>query len=262
MTSQALYHREVLPYIHSSQRLDLEIKELWEMTKEVNPDMASAYKLFDSVVLEAKKIGNVGETYSAHCKLVAKKVAETVDLALKNYPSLAEHILNRAQMELAGLLEDSIYLVGGNGKNNPNKLDSNPVHEILTYFQLIHLDNKEFAEAMALHFVAPQILALEKRRSKFLGMNPKPDNLSLKILTAVDALCTIEWLPDSKGSFENAIQFRISDIIQRRGGLKSTHPLVLGLINGGEERLKESVRIIKGLREGTLSTDQIKAIIT
>jgi hypothetical protein len=150
-----------------------------------------------------------------------------------------------------------MYLIGGNGKNNRNLMDSNPVHEILTYLQMRHMGYDDLAKGMAFHFVSRYILEIEKKQGRFNDVDAPAISLNLAILTAADAFCTDRWLPAVHGSYEAALKARVEDVIIRRKQISSEHPLVSGYENGGKEYLEWSVGIIEGLREGNFAKENI-----
>ncbi|MBI2667374.1 hypothetical protein HYX17_01230 [Candidatus Woesearchaeota archaeon] len=248
------YHPEVKPFINSNEELDNMVFSLWHLWPNINMNLARSK--FEQATGLAVGLGNIGrpESYIPHCNLVSQRCREFSEIIKENYPFLN---LDPKKLEFAGLTEDSVYLVGGNGKNNSNGEDSNPFHEILTYIQLKHIGYSDLADGMALHFVAPQILKKEQQeRKRFSGVSYKRSPM-LDILTGVDALCTTEWLPEKHGSMEDALEFRIKDIIERRS---KEHPLVVALENGGRNHLNETLKRLKYLQGHDYSEREIEEI--
>jgi hypothetical protein len=244
------YHKDVTPFLNTTQELDVYTAELIDYWSSL--DTTNATKTFLKATAISPNIGNV-KTYVPHCLQVSRRCKEAGEQINRHYPDM----IIPEQLEYAGLTEDYCYLIGGNGKNNQNGIDSNPYHEILTWIQLNHMGKPDLANIMAMHFVAPQILEVEQQQGRFLDVPmPKP-NPELDILTAVDALCTTDYLPDTHNSLENALSFRITDIITRR---THKHPLVVALNNGGKERLQTSLKRLKNLLRGNYNQDELKLL--
>ena len=230
------YNNQVIPYLNTTQELDISLQDLlshWSDDSDI--DLESATEQFFQTAKASPNINNL-DIYTKHCILVSEKCMAAGVQILLNDPTFAQkNKLDPRKLAFMGLIEDSFYMIGGNGKNNQNHIDSNPYHEILTYIQLKHMGYHELADGMAMHFVAHEILADEHSKGRFLDINPSTEsNLTLDILTAVDALCTTEYLPDRYGNVKDALIYRIDDVIERRS---PDHPLTIALEHGGREKL-------------------------
>jgi hypothetical protein len=257
MTSK-IYADSVAGYVHSNEKLDTAIQKLWWLWKEEGEiPMREAETFFLEATTEAIHLGNIGSpnTYVPHCFEVSRRCAETAKLANEHY----DLGLDPTRFAFKGLTEDSFYLIGGSEKNNPNGLSSNPVHEILTYVQMLHMGYDDLAKGMAMHFVAPQVLDIEHAAGRFTDVEMPNENLPLTILTGVDALCTTMWLPDKvDGLYEHALAARIADIIPRRREIDPNHPLVVGYDNGGKKRLEDAVGLVESLRKGIIDFEEVQ----
>src|SRR3989344_1489414 len=236
------YDKTVIPYLNTNEGLDVRIEKLWGHWPEVS-DLKEVMRDFLSAAIISPNIEKLGP-YVAHSIKVSEKCGEVGVKIIENYPFLSD-FLDPVKLAFMGLIEDSFYLIGGDGSNNPNGEDSNPFHEILTYIQFSHMNYNDLAQSMALHFVAPEILNKAHKDGNFERVPvPERPNLRLDILTVVDALCTTDYLPGIRGDFENSLKFRIDDLRTRR---RRNHPLVIALDEGGQNRLIETTNIIEGL---------------
>lgn len=251
------YHKLVVPFLNTNEQLDEKLGNIWKHWEQKNKiDLESATKIFPEAIDLSPNIDRLG-SYKPHCLLVSQKCGEISETIINNYDFL-EGIINPLKLAFMGLIEDSFYLVGGNGTNNLNKKDSNYSHEILTYIQLSHIGYKDLADSMAMHFVSPQILEKEHKEGRFKEVDmPKSPNIVLDIITGVDALCTAEYLPSTKGSVMDALKYRIDDIVRRRG---EGHPLVEAISNGGRERLVNTVQKLKNLMNKEYSNQEVKRL--
>ena len=126
------YHTTVEHYINSTPRLDAAVGELLELWRHSGPiEIGKAKKLLRYATSISPNILNP-DKYIPHCFEVSARSAQFGEQIGKNYP-LLENLVRPEQLAFAGLTEDVMYLVGGDGSNNPNEKPSNPVHEILTY---------------------------------------------------------------------------------------------------------------------------------
>ncbi len=251
----AEYHETVIPYLNTNPELDDAVFGLWKHWNENGIDMNSAMRDFFKACSIAPNIGRF-EHYVPHCLQVARRCEESGKKIAENYPFLSSE-LEPNQMAFKGLIEDSFYLVGGNGKNNPRGVDSNPYHEILTDIQLRHMGLDRLADGMAMHGVASEILASEDGQEKFPEISAPKRNISLEVLTGIDFLCTRDWLPETYGSYEDCLRYRVDDLRERRKD--PTHPLIVGLDNGGEERLLEILNKIKRMENGEMSLKEVES---
>ncbi len=250
------YHETVVPYLNTNPELDDAVFSLWNRwdNNESEINVEAARRDF----LKATAISpNIGRTdyYVPHCLQVSRRCEETGRKVAKNYGFLEDE-LNPNKLAFMGLIEDSMYLIGGNGKNNPNGEDSNPYHEILTYAQMIHMGFNELAKGMAMHGVAHEILKIEQKKERLHGISPPKRNIALDILTGLDFLCTRDYLPDTLGSYEECLEWRIEDLRKRRND--PNHPLIVGLDNGGQEKLSSVLRWINRLEKGEVSDEEVR----
>jgi len=194
-----------------------------------------------------------------HCLLVSRKCGEFSRKIKDNYHdlSLAEQV-NPSSLAFMGLIEDSFYLIGGDGSNNENGEDSNPYHEILTYIQLSHMGYQELADGMALHGVAPEILSEEHKKGRFTEVAvPENPNIVLDIVTGTDMLCTRDYLPDVRNSsMQDALEYRIKDVNARR---TPDHPIVRGF-ELGKSRLMIVICRLQELVTKSISPDKVQEI--
>ena len=86
---------------------------------------------------------------------------------------------------------------------------------------------------------------------------PTELNLSLDILTAIDALSTSEYLPHQFDTLHTALAYRISDVLDRRG---SDHPTTLAMEQGGRERLQGAVGRFDCLMQGVIPEQEVLAL--
>ncbi|NQU98260.1 hypothetical protein HQ533_02235 [Candidatus Woesearchaeota archaeon] len=253
------YHDTVLPFLNTNKELDEKIEKLWN---HWNPNgdinVESATRVFLQAASLSPNIERLSN-YVSHCLLVSRKCGEVAQLLGRNYPFLDElGLVDFSKMAFKGLVEDSFYLIGGDGTNNDDGESSNPFHEILTYIQLTHMGYQDLAEGMALHFVAQEILKEEHKKDRFLEVEiPKQPNLPLDILTSIDALCTTQYLPETKENLEDALKYRIEDIKRRRN---HGHPITIGLEDGGEKRLFGVIGRLQTMIDGRYSSSQLKEI--
>lgn len=251
------YHEEVSPYLNTNLELDLKVFALlnhWESRPNINTVIALSD--LDAVVELSPNIQN-RDSYLAHSSLVSEKCGITAEEINLKYPFLDE-ILIPTEMEFMGLIEDFMYLIGGDGSNNPNAEDSNPYHEILTLLQFEHMGYEDLANSVALHFVSHEILEEEHEKDRFRNVKiPDKLNLNLDILTAVDALCTTEFLPDKFETMQGALHYRLEEITKRRG---PNHLLTRAVNPYGAKRLSSVVTRIESLMRGAYSNDYVRDI--
>ncbi len=247
------YSEIVKPYLNTTPELDDAIFKLWGHWNDGKVDVNSSMREFFKACSVSPNIGKF-EHYVPHCLQVARRCGEAGKKVSGNYGFL-EGELKSEQMEFKGLIKDSFYLIGGNGKNNENGEDSNFFHEILTYAQMRHMGLEELARGMAMHGIASEILEVEQIKGRFTEITAPERNVSLDILKGIDFLCTRDYLPDTYGSYENSFNYRVREIRARR---TSDHPLIVGLNNGGEEKLLEILEIIKKLEEEKMSSEEVK----
>ena len=249
------YAEVVAPYLNTNKKLDTKIESLWRHW-ERGTGLSEAVRDFLSATVISPNIGRP-EHYVPHCLQVSRRCEEVCRQIVKNYPFLKD-FLDPLKLAFMGLIEDSFYLIGGNGETNPNKIDSNPFHEILTYAQFAHMGYDNLAEGMALHFVAYEILKGAHKNEEFLEvpLSEQP-NLTLDILTVVDALCVRDFLPETMGNFENSLKYRIDDLRERRA---EGHPLIKALNKGGQDRLYNLTRRVESLIRGNFSEVDVKKI--
>lgn len=248
------YSEIIIPYLNTNSELDDVVFNLWSNWSEDGIDMNSAMRDFLRATAISPNIGKL-EHYVPHCFQVSRRCEEVGEAVSKHYTFFADE-LESSKLAFNGLVEDSFKLIGGNGKNNENKEDSNPYHEILTYAQMNHMGLGELAEGMAMHGVAPEILEAEQKKGKFLGISPPKRNIALDILTRIDFLCTKDYLPDTYGSIEDSLDYRVEDIRVRRKD--PTHPLIVGLDSGGKERLLELLHRIDKLKKGEIPSEEVR----
>lgn len=250
------YAEVVIPYLNTNEKLDTKIESLWNhWTGEI--DLSEATKDFLGATIISPNIGR-SEHYVPHCLQVSRRCEEIGRLIVENYPFLKD-FLDPVKLAFMGLIEDSFYLIGGNGRNNPNGEDSNPFHEILTYAQFSYMGYDDLAEGMALHFVAYEILKDAHETGEFLEVPlPKSSNVTLDILTVVDALCVRDFLPEiMEGDFENSLKYRIDDLRKRRS---EGHPLIKALNRGGQDRLYSLTSRVESLMKCMFSDGDVKKI--
>lgn len=256
--SSELYHPEVRPFINSTPELDRATEALWKAWRPIGEeiDMKAARQSFLEAVVATPNIGK-SQDFVPHSFTVSRQSRAWGEKVLENYPQLAK-VMGPDQLEFAGLVEDSMYLVGGNpySANDWQGPDSNPIHELLTWLQMDYMGMTDLADGMAMHFVAPQILEAEQAEGRFMSVPTPKDSPMLDILTAVDALSMHYWVPmEFGGDLWKALDKRVADVIDRRRGLKNgeNHPLVVGYDNGGKDRLERSVANMEDMvKEGGL----------
>lgn len=251
------YHEEVFPYLNTNPELDLKVFALlshWDNRPDIEID--AALKHLQEAVLLSPNIQD-REAFLKHCPIVSKQCGYIGQKINQNYPFLDE-ILIPTEMEFMGLIEDFMYLIGGDGSNNPNAEDSNPYHEILTLLQFEHMGYEDLANSVALHFVSHEILEEEHEKDRFRNVKiPDKLNLNLDILTAVDALCTTEFLPDKFETMQGALHYRLEEITKRRG---PNHLLTRAVNPYGAKRLSSVVTRIESLMRGAYSNDYVRDI--
>lgn len=219
-------------------------------------DIDSATRAFLRATTESENMIRPND-YVTHCLLVSRRCRKVGEHLVSSLDGSLQY--THSQLAFMGLVEDFVYLIGGNGSNNPNSEDSNPYHEILTDIQLRHMGLTRLADGMALHFVSPEILRYEQEGGRFTQVAiPSRPNLVLDVLTAIDALCTTDYLPALRAhpTIEEAFNYRVNDIVQRRKD--PNHPLVRGLNNGGRERLRILVKRLDDLENGRYAREQLK----
>jgi len=253
------YCETIIPYLNTNPKLDDAVFDLWGHWSKDEVSMDSAMRNFFSACAISPNIGRF-EHYVPHCLQVSRRCEETGRKISENYPSLFADELNLSQMAFKGLVEDSVYLIGGDGKNNENGRDSNPYHEILTYAQMKYMGLDELANGMAMHGVASEILEIEQRNGRFEGISSPKQNISLDILMGKDFLCDRDYLPDTHGSYEDCLRFRIDGEGGIRGRRKPDHPLIMGLDNGGQEKLSNILERIRKMETGEMPPEKIRSL--
>lgn len=249
------YAEVVIPYLNTNNELDTKIESLWRHWDR-RIDLSEPTRDFLNATVISPNIGRP-EYYVPHCLQVSRRCGEIGEQIINNY-SFLKDFLDPVKLAFMGLIEDSFYLIGGNGKNNINRRDSNPFHEILTYAQFVNMGYRDLAEGMALHFVAYEILKESHKNGEFLEVSlPERPNITLDILTVVDALCVRDFLPETMGNFENSLKYRIKDIRKRRS---EGHPLIKALDNGGQDRLYSLTRRVESLVRGNFSKGDVEGV--
>ena len=256
------YAKDIVPYLRTNATLDSGIANLFSFWTEslADVDIGGATKAFLRATTESENMMRPN-SYVAHCLLVSRRCEEVGKLLMSDMGLEGSLQFTPSQLGFMGLVEDFVYLVGGNSSNNLNGKDSNPYHEILTDIQLRHMGLTRLADGMALHFVSQEILKYEHEQGRFSQVAvPSRPNLVLDVLTAIDALCTTDYLPALRAhaTVDDAFNYRVGDIIQRRKDLN--HPLVRGLSNGGRERLRVLVKRLDDLENGGYQKNQLENI--
>lgn len=293
-----MYAEEIKPYLNTTFELDdtareaLGLNDIFERKMSLDPIMREMWslagreelysgdekvsrtiltradRLFSQAAVLSPNIADAGlQHLFPHNFQVPRRCEEAGNAILEKYPFLREN-LSPVVLAYFGRVEDSIYLIGGNGETNQNGLESNSVHEILTYVQMKHMGYDSVADGAAMHGVAPQILEMEHEAGRFLGVQYEDRiNLTLDILTGVDMLCTRDWLPAElppmglKVSFQEALKYRLDDLIGRRTrDFGRNHPLILALDRGGRERVEGMVNRLDNLMKGDYSEQEVREI--
>ena len=144
-----MYHPEVQPFLNSTEELDKRIRKLWSYwSPEGEIDLDGAANALKEAAAVSPNM-QTPKNYLDHCDKVSEMCPIVGSAILEHYGFL-EGEISLPQLAFAGRVEDFLYTIGGNGKNNGNGRDSNPFHEILTYMQVEYMGHVGLAEGMSM----------------------------------------------------------------------------------------------------------------
>ena len=237
--------KEYLNVDEKSESLADSLFDLW--VPEGNTNIPDSLELLKGLALHSyERLGNIRypDEYLRHCETVSRNAESISHKITDNYPAIR---MKPEHLEYLGLIEDFMRCLANE--------DGQHIHEILGHVYLGKRGKSDIAEYSQPHFVAREILTELHKDGKFQDVSFCKENLYLDILTVTDALCTTEFLGDD--NFEKGLKRRIHDIRKR---YPKDAPIISGLDNGGEDRLKELTRKVSNLYSGSFDTREVMGL--